>query len=88
MTLEEALSQYQSEMLSKFKLRDSKQGRRSVTRVGAKYLNEPGVRVNLFHHLNDEVQELINSELGDAWEAVDVGNMAFLIWWSIKEATD
>lgn len=86
MNLKEALKQYQAEQLEKFRARDEKNGERSVTRVGARYLNEPGIRLGMLHHLNEEVRELIDADLNDSREAVDVGNMAFLIWWSIKEA--
>ncbi len=69
--------------LAKFVARDHRQGWRSVTRVGNTLLNEPAVHEGLVAHLEDEVQEMKDAETPDeeSKEAVDVANMAFLVWW-------
>lgn len=83
MELEEGLDLFRDAMLAKFQLRDERQGVRSVTRVGNLYLNEQGVIEGMMEHLDEEVAELKDAPISGqkAGEAVDVGNMAFLIWW-------
>ncbi len=82
-SLESGLERFKQAMLAKFKARDRVFGERSVVRVGDALLKEDGVYEGLWEHFEAEVQEMrdadhIEDEIG---EAVDVGNMAFLIWW-------
>ena len=81
--LEQALSDFRSQMLAKFQVRAERHPGRSVTEVGRRLLDEDGVYEGLWQHFEEEVQEMrdadhINEEMK---EAVDVANMAFLIWW-------
>ena len=70
-------------MLQKFQDQDQKQGERSVTRVGNTLLGEDGVKEDLWEHFEAEIQEMRDAEFTEEEmrEAVDVANMAFLIWW-------
>ncbi len=83
MKLEEGLDLFRESMLIKFQLREDKHGERSVALVGDTLLQEEGAGEKLMHHLGLEVVELQiaknDSESMD--EAVDVANMAFLLWW-------
>ncbi len=82
-TLEQALDSFRAAMLAKFQKRADKHGARSVTVAGDKHLHEDGVYEGLWHHFDDEVQEMRRAEHteDEMGEAVDVANMAFLIWW-------
>jgi hypothetical protein len=78
-----ALDRFRASMLAKFEARDVKQGERSVTRVGNALLQEHGVYEDLWQHFYEEVAEFQLAERAEekVGEAVDVANMAFLIWW-------
>ncbi len=81
--LEQALQCFSTDMLAKFQARADRHPGRSVTEVGRTLLDEPGVYEGLWKHFEDEVQEMreaghTQDEMG---EAIDVANMAFLIWW-------
>ena len=83
MKLEEGLTKFHEAMLTKFYDRAEKQGDRSVTVVGDNLLQEQGTYIKLWAWLLDEVKELQEaSQEEEAAEAVDVANMAFLIWWA------
>ena len=81
--LEQALDIFKAAMLEKFHQRADKHGERSVTVSGSKHLHEPGVQEGLWKHFMLEVDEFNDAEYGteEMEEAVDVANMAFLIWW-------
>lgn len=82
--LEEALDAFKAAMLAKFALRSEKHGDRSVVIAGNKHLRDEGVYEGLYEHLGDEIEELwaTNQDTPEQMdEAVDVANMAFLIWW-------
>mgnify|MGYP001581332559 CR=1 FL=1 len=81
--IELALTDFRAAMLAKFRARDTKQGERSVTRVGNTLLNQDGVLKGLWEHFESEVREFRQAtSLDDSMgEAIDVANMAFLIWW-------
>ena len=81
--LEIALDIFKAEMLDKFKARADKHGERSVTVAGSNHLHEDGVTEGLWSHFYSEVDEFRRADhtQDEMAEAVDVANMAFLIWW-------
>jgi hypothetical protein len=81
--LEAALDIFKAAMLDKFQLRADKHGDRSVTVAGSKHLHEDYVSEGLWAHFYAEVDEFRRADHTEAemGEAVDVANMAFLIWW-------
>lgn len=86
--LENAIRIYAKEMVEKFHLKSADYGARDVTIVANRLLTEPGVLEGLLAHLADEIQEFKDGVDFDdrRREAVDIGNLAFLLWWrSIRE---
>ena len=56
---------------------------RSLKEIGNLYLNDQGAIEGLMEHLDEEVTELKDAATSGqkAGEAVDVSNIAFLVWW-------
>lgn len=81
MKIDEALMQFSSEMKAKFMLRESRNGLASVTRQS---VLEVYTHEQIWKRLEDEIHEL-RTEPTDEIEAVDVANMAFILWWFLKE---
>ena len=82
--LESALDAFKTKMLEKFRARAVKHGDRSVTIAGATYLHDDGVIRGLWRHFGAEVDKFRRADRdtqNEMDEAVDVANMAFLIWW-------
>ena len=84
----EVLAGYIYSMVDKFKRMDHKHGDRSVVRAGYAMRDVNDLSDGILSHLMDEVTELKGEmNITDAnpllvmGEAVDVGNMAFLIYW-------
>ena len=89
MKLEEALDQFKAQMLDKFYARAEKHGDRSITILGSDaFIDEgtgDGTWAQLWSHFNQEVGEIratLPESQEESAEAIDVANMAFLIWWS------
>ena len=81
--LEGALTEFKAQMLAKFRDQRNKYGDRAVTKVGRTLLNESGVEKGLWKHLLKEIKEF-KAAPGDTSEAVDVANLAFLLWWRLQ----
>ncbi len=79
-TLEDALFEFSAAMLAKFYQRAEKWGDRSVTIPGV--LDSTNIDF-LRNYLDREMQELHDALPGpeEMGEAVDVANLALLIWW-------
>ena len=87
MNLAEAATAFRSEMLEKFYARHAKNaanGGKSVVDTPITEIDVKDLRV----HFYDEVAEFENALEGaeERDEAVDVANMAFLIWWHSQES--
>ena len=81
--LEDALEDFKRAMQAKFEAVAYKHPDRSVTTVGNRLLDQEGVYEGLWEHFDSEVREFHEATHRDDQmaEAVDVANMAFLIWW-------
>ena len=80
MDLETGLEQFKQAMLEKFRAREEKQGARSVTRVGTRLLDQEDIYSWLHERFSSKEFGTAVSFEAEAKEAVDVANMAFLIW--------
>ena len=83
-----ALEQFVYAMVNKFQRVDHKHGDRSVVRQGYEMRELSRSDDGIFAHLRDEVKELSDEMLAERidpasvqGEAIDVSNMAFLLYW-------
>lgn len=78
-----ALFAFNGEMLRKLQACDAKHQESSVMRHN---VTEVLTQEAILDHFEKEVAELRASPR-DKTEAVDVANMAFLLWWHLRETT-
>ena len=81
MNFEEAYAKFCEEGKEKFILRSERHPEEDVIRFGSSKLDLSQVKGKFF----EELKEFLDSDMEDPKEAVDVHNVAFLLWWVQEE---